>query len=1066
MSDRNSSKGISLFHLNIRSLRNKTENLSSFAYEHDIVALTETWLNDTIQNDQISLYGFQEPIRNDRQNGQGGGVCVYFKNNLHFIRRKDLELPQLECIWTEVIIKNGTKILLGIFYRPPCNDRQFWVDFEESLDCAKDTNIKDIFIMGDFNDDQLNSVNTKFGLITESRNMAQLISEPTRVTGNSATCIDVIATSCPDRVDIAGVIDTEISDHFATFCHANFQIHKSTEYEREVWLYDQADFDGLNVYLNNMQWEDLLINLDVNDMVSKWTELFLASARKFTPTKVIKVRPGEPQWLTTYIKRLIRKRNRLYKKAKKNNNPVHWEKYRRIRNNVVSNLRKSKQKYYSSLAEKVNSSDHNNSKLWWKIVKQFLQDQKALSSEFPPIKEGDNLATGDADKAELFNDFFAKQCSLHTENAEPPEISYPIRSTLTNIIIDENLVKDCISLLKVPKASGPDNISPKLLKACSGSICKPLLLIFNKSLESATFPTDWKSANVNPLHKKESKQFTENYRPISLLSCVSKIFERCVFKFIFNHCIDNKIITRFQSAYQEGDSPVSQLLEIYDIVLEAIDKGKTVKFAFLDVSRAFDRVWHKGLLHKLDSIGIRENLLSWFKSYLENRRQRVVINGQCSSWHDITAGVPQGSILGPLLFLIYINDIASIVESNIRLFADDTSLFVIADNEEQELASLTLNGDLSAISIWADQWFISLNERKTFSMTCSRSHNLKQIPIFLKNTRVSESKVHKHLGVILSSDCTWTSHLDNVYVKAMKRVDCLRGLKFILSRRSLEKMYLVFIRPLLEYGDIVWDNCSIACSDKLEKVQLAAARVVTGGVKTTSNRLLYKETQWEMLQDRREKHKLTHFFKIVNGMTPGYLRDRIPEVIATGHNTRHSQEIPLIFCQSEKRRKSFFPSTIQSWRNLDEETRNSESIRTFKTRLNRNIQPIPSYYLRKNRFAEIQHTRMRLNCSPLNDVMFQYGYVDSPKCACGAPVESIFHFLTECRLYNVLRTEILGPFQPEINGNKSILLYGDAARPTDWNMNLFNSVEKYILRTNRFNTVINRPCPIPFSFPR
>ena len=159
-------------------------------------------------------------------------------------------------------------------------------------------------------------------------------------------------------------------------------------------------------------------------------------------------------------------------------------------------------------------------------------------------------------------------------------------------------------------------------------------MIFNKSLQLAVFPSQWKEANVSPLHKKDSKQLVQNFRPISLLNCAGKLFERCVFKALFNHCIENDILSKFQSAYQPGDSPVSQLLEIYDVILEAMDEGKDVRFVFLDVSKAFDRVWHKGLITKLHAIGVRGTLLKWFENYLSNRRQRVVVNGCSSTWKN------------------------------------------------------------------------------------------------------------------------------------------------------------------------------------------------------------------------------------------------------------------------------------------------------------------------------------------------------------------------------------------------------------------------------------------------
>ena len=808
----------------------------------------------------------------------------------------------------------------------------------------------------------------------------------------------------------------------------------------------------MNEALRSIQWDRIFENQSVNEMVNTWSNLFLETARKYIPTKLIRVTPGEPPWLTNDIKKYMRIRNRLHRKAKHSGNQVHWAQYRKSRNFVVSKLREAKNKHRSDLTEQISSSDSGNSKLWWKLVKHVLRNQNAISSEFPPMKDGDVIISDDLEKAELFNRYFADQCTLDNEDTEPPVVTYELQSLLENVTLEQTFVEECICLLKISKAGGPDNINPRLLRGCSKSISKPLCLIFNKSLRTSFFPCLWKDANMSPLHKKLSKQFTKHFRPISLLSCTGKIFERCVFKFLFNHCIDNKIITKFQSGYQPGDSPVQQLLELYDIILEAMDDGKFVKFVFLDVSRAFDRVWHKGLLSKLYAIGIRGHLLNWFSSYLSMRRQRVVISGQTSSWKYVNAGVPQGSILGPLLFLIYINDIASIVESNIRLFADDTSLFFIADRENEDIANMTLNGDLSVISLWADQWFITLNDSKTVSMTCTRLHNINPTPLFLKRAPISGADHHRHLGISLSSNGSWEHHIENICVRAMKRVDCLRGMKFLLDRRSLEKLYFIFIRPILEYGDIIWDNCSHRCSEMLERVQLAAARIVTGATQKVEIRLLYEEIKWERLCHRREKHKLVEMYKIVHGLSPDYLRQKVPDLFDTGHNTRNSENIPLIFCRSEQRRNSFFPSTIRSWRSLESNIRQSSSLNNFKKQLKRHVDKAPAYYHGGDRVAQIHHARMRMHCCTVNDFMYRCDLTASPQCACGAVKETVEHFLTDCPRFNSARHELLGPFSTDSHLDLKCLLFSDHSKNEEYNRKLFSNVEKYILKTKRFTS--------------
>ena len=207
--------------------------------------------------------------------------------------------------------------------------------------------------------------------------------------------------------------------------------------------------------------------------------------------------------------------------------------------------------------------------------------------------------------------------------------------------------------------------------------------MFNLSLDWGEFPSIWKRANVTPIHKKDSKSKTDNYRPISLLSCVGKILEKIVFKYMFNYFRDNFLISLHQSGFTPGDNTINQLVYLYHTLCEALDKKKDVRIVFCDISKAFDRVWHAGLVHKLRCMGIKGKLLNWLISYLQDRYQRVVIKGQTSAWGKIKAGVPQGSVLGPLLFLVYINDLVNEVRNNIKLFADDTVLFITVDNAEE-----------------------------------------------------------------------------------------------------------------------------------------------------------------------------------------------------------------------------------------------------------------------------------------------------------------------------------------------------------------------------------------------
>ena len=257
------------------------------------------------------------------------------------------------------------------------------------------------------------------------------------------------------------------------------------------------------------------------------------------------------------------------------------------------------------------------------------------------------------------------------------------------------------------------------------------------------------------------------------------------------------MLSSFQSGFIPGDSTINQLTYLYHTFCEALDSGKEVRAVFCDISKAFDRVWHAGLLYKLEAAGVTGEVLNWFKSYLSDKRQRVILPGVSSVWNFIGAGVPQGSILGPLLFLLFINDIVNGIDSNIRLFADDTSLFIIVDNAPY--AAACLNFDLDRITRWAATWLVTFNPSKTEALLLSRKLNtIHHPPLYMENVQIQEVKSHKHLGLYLSSDCSWHQHINYIKDKAWLRINIMRKLKFKLDRKSLETIYTT--RQMAENG--------------------------------------------------------------------------------------------------------------------------------------------------------------------------------------------------------------------------------------------------------------------------
>ena len=462
-------------------------------------------------------------------------------------------------------------------------------------------------------------------------------------------------------------------------------------------------------------------------------------------------------------------------------------------------------------------------------------------------------------------------------------------------------------------------------------------------------------------------------------------------------------------------------------------------------------IWHKGLLYKIKKFGIKGDLLKWIKSYLCNRKQRVVINGKESSYIGINAGVPQGSILGPLFFLIFINDIVIDIGCTIKLFADDTSIYIVIENVIN--AALEMNENLNKVNTWSKQWLVQFNPRKTESLLISRKQSAHIIhpTLYFDQIPVAEVNSHKHLGLIFNNSCHWGEHIDYIVEKASAKLNVLRCLKFDLDRKTLQCMYFSFIRPIMEYGDVIFDNSPQYSKDKLEKINTDAARIITGATKLVSLNHLYTEAGFECLETRRIKHKLTYFYKIRNSLTPEYLRSILPLQHDQQHQyqTRNSSNYVAPQCRTCYHSKSFIPSTISLWNQLPNNIKESETISKFKQNLSNHYAPtnVPIYYFVGTRKGQILHARLRMACSSLKHHLYLKNIENDPYCSCGE-IETTSHYLLHCQRYHNLRVNLENELNFPITYN--VLLFGEADRDFEFNKKVFIAVQNFILNTKRF----------------
>ena len=473
-----------------------------------------------------------------------------------------------------------------------------------------------------------------------------------------------------------------------------------------------------------------------------------------------------------------------------------------------------------------------------------------------------------------------------------------------------------------------------MIKICDKSLLKPLIVLFRNSIKSSCYPDIWKKSNIIPVHKKYDKQLVDTTAQflfyLSLVNYSKK---------------EEDLLNPNQSSFRPSDSCINELLAITHEIFEAFDCNPPleVRSVFLDISKAFDKVWHKGLLYKLKSMGIPGDLFNLLENYLSVRLQRVILNGQTASWRPVLAGVPQGSLLRPLFFLIYINDLPNELKSNAKLFADDTPLFTIV-KDKQESADV-VNNDLSLISKWAFNWKMLFNpdtNKPAQEVLFSRKKKTQNYPnISLNNIQVERVSHQKHLGITLNEKLNFKEHIGSTILKVNRGIAVIKNLRYSLPRKSLITIYKALLRPLLDYGDIIYDqphNESVC--GKFESVQDKVALVTTGAIQGTSREKIYQELGLESLRVRRWYKRLSCIFKIVKEEAPDYLINLIPKIQQTTR-TRINR-MPHFHCRTDCFKNSFFPSTLNDWYKLDETIRNSDSISIFKSRLLSFIHPLES----------------------------------------------------------------------------------------------------------------------------
>ena len=1099
-------------------------------FKYDIISLCETSLSDDIKVPDNALPGYIYHPLNNPDGSRNGGVGIFYKDTLPLRIRDDLSFD--ECLVTELIFGHK-RIFFTVFYRNPKHDASstgfadFLLNFQNLSNAIAQEKPYAKFFTGDVNghtqawypEGDTNAEGVKLDELFSDLNLNQIIDEPTHYFRDDCTpsCIDIILTDQPNLVMSSGVrpsLDPTVK-HQIVFCKLNFKIPPPPKYCRKIWHYAKSKAENIKKSITEFSWNTHLSGIkNPTQQVALLNETVLNIMSNFVPSTEKTFRPSEPPWFGKNIRSCLKKHNKIYKKFKEKGHSLESKKKLDDSKLEISSLiLKAKEDYLKQQGAKL-ADPSTSRKTYWKIINGFLN--KCKVPRIPPLFFEGNFFTDCKQKATIFNNYFAKQCTPFLTDSILPNLVYHTNKRFTSIDFSQDEIKDILKILKTNKAHGPDNISVSMIQLCGEDLCVPLQIIFQNIIETGIFPDQWKEANVTPVHKKKDKQTVSNYRPISLLPIFAKIFEKIVFKHLYNYLVSNKLITKNQSGFTPGDSGTNQLISLIHDIHKAFDDNSCleVRAVFLDMSKAFDKVWHEGLLHKLKQNGIDGKIFALLTNYLSNRRQRVVLNGEMSDWAPILSGVPQGSVLGPLLFLIFINDLEAGIISQIKFFADDTSLYSVVKNPDT--SARELNHDLCIISEWAKQWKMSFNPDPTKPaeevLFSQKRIPQEHPPLYFNGIEVKRVDDHKHLGFTLDSKLNCAAHFKEKSAKARKGIGMIKQLREYLPTNVLAQIYKMHSRSHLDYCDFIYhipelrdrpengtDELLDDSSDfddsvvngnfesnfendrdtnlvsnirlnfqmrALESIQYQAGLAVTGAWKGSNSQKIYNELGWESLHHRRYFRRITQFFKIMNDLTPQYLVDPVPMPRRHLFGRHPTNDLYEFSCRNQRFQNSFYPDSVICWNELSPETRKIDTLEKFKANILKDIKPESKSIFNVYDPDGVKSIyQLRVGLSPLREHKNRHKFLDTPSglCSCGRGAESTEHFILKCPFFAAPRKKLLETVDSLIEGklppvhtleNSSlteILLYGHETLNPPQNKAILNATIDYIRKTERFD---------------
>ena len=837
-------------------------------------------------------------FRKDRLGRRGGGVILYIKES---IQAYEIQLvKEAECedaVWCNIVTGKST-LTVGLVYRSPN------ISMEENEKIHK----RDCIIMGD---------QEFFNLVQDSF-LSQHVLEATR----GENVLDTVLSSQKEFVDNVKICEPlGCSDHN----QIHFIIKVKGERNRKIRyrkIFHKGRYKDMREYLAKIDWNNTLKNKTATECWNILKSEIDCVVDKFVPLKKQGKR-SKKKHLSKEAIRKIKYKQMMWKTYRHTGSEEDYSIYKEALNQATAEIRNSKRSYEQKIAFNIK----HDSKSFYAYVrsKQKVQDKVG------PLEGSDgNIITEGFLMAENLNEYFSSVFTREDISILPVlETKFKGREFdyLGQLIVTPTMVAMKIRDMKDNKSPGVDGIPPKLLLEIVEQISIPLATVFNLSLEEGIVPLEWKEANIIPLFKKGSRNKSENYRPVSLTSVICKLLERLIKDHLVDFLVKNKLINPSQHGFLKARSCLTNMLCFLEDVTKWLDEGSPVDIIYLDFKKAFDKVPHQRLLLlKLKAHGIGNGMINWIEKWLIGRRQRVVVDGEVSNWKPVLSGVPQGSVLGPILFLIYINDLDDDITSKVLKFADDTKVFrkIKSDADRQHLQD-----DLNKLIEWSEKWQMLFNFGKCKCL--HTGHGNEDAQYTMGDTVLNTTSKEKDLGLTISADMKVSEQCGIAAAKGNQILGLIRRNIVYKEKELIIPLYKTIVRPHLEYCIQAWRPYRKKDIDMLERVQRRATNMIPK-LRNISYEMRLKECGLTTLETRRLRGDQIEVFKILNGYEN--IDRNILFTVKEERRTRgHGVTLAKKQCRLDIRKFSFSQRTVNEWNRLSADCVGASSVNIFKNKI-------------------------------------------------------------------------------------------------------------------------------------